>query len=115
MLVFATSGLTPIAAKAAFSQCTTASHYGVGDGYHGGITASGERFNAYGLTAAHRTLPLGTKLLVRSTLTGKSVIVTVNDRGPFYGGRDLDLSYGAFGSIAKTSSGITRVCYTPIA
>lgn len=60
---------------------------------HGKKTANGERYNPYGYTAAHRTYPFGTVLLV--TYKGKSVVVRINDRGPFIKGRKLDLSYGA--------------------
>jgi rare lipoprotein A len=67
-------------------------------------TASGERFNQWGLTAAHRTLPLGTRLLV--THRGRSVVVRVNDRGPAaWTGRSLDLSRGAATAIGLVSSG----------
>ena len=111
-IVFGLVGLAPVTAKAA--TCTVASHYGVGDGYNGQITASGERFNAYGNSVAHRSLPLGTKLKVTNVSNGKSVIVRVNDRGPYAYGRDLDLSYGAFSSIAKPSRGTIEVCYAKI-
>jgi rare lipoprotein A len=94
--------------------CSTASHYGIGDGYHGQRTASGERFNAYGLTAAHRTLPFGTKLKVTDQSTGKSVIVRVNDRGPYIYDRSIDLSYGAFSAIKHPGAGVTRVCIAKI-
>jgi rare lipoprotein A len=93
-------------------RCTTASFYGHGDIYHGRRTASGERFNGYGLSTAHRTLPFGTKLKVTNPKTKRSVIVRTTDRGPFVAGRDLDLSYGAFIKIARASQGIARVCYT---
>lgn len=106
-------GFTPFAANAA-SGCTSASHYGVGDGYHGQTTANGERFNAYGLSTAHRSLPFGTRLRVTNQANGKSVIVRVNDRGPFVGGRSLDLSYGAFASIARPGQGVARVCYSRV-
>jgi rare lipoprotein A len=91
-------------------DCSYASHYGVGDGYHGRRTANGETFNAYGLTAAHRSLPFGTKLKVTDQSTGKSTIVRINDRGPFIPGRTLDLSYGAFASITSPSKGVTKIC-----
>ena len=71
----------------------TASHYGVGDGYGGRRTASGERMNPHAMTAAHRSLPFGTQL--RVSHGGRSVVVRINDRGPFVNGRCLDLSYGA--------------------
>jgi rare lipoprotein A len=113
ILAIATAGLAPLQAKAA-SGCSLASHYGVGDGYHGQTTANGERFNAYGLTTAHRSLPFGTRLRVTNQRNGKSVIVRVNDRGPFVGGRSLDLSYGAFSSIAHPGQGVTSVCYSRV-
>ena len=72
-----------------------ASHYGIGDGFHGRRTANGERFDALGFTAAHRHLPFGTKLRVTNPRTGQSVIVRINDRGPFIHGRGIDLSTGA--------------------
>ena len=94
------------------ATCTGASHYGVGDGYHGQVTASGEVFNTYALTTAHRTLPFGTRLKV--TRGNKSVIVRVTDRGPFVGGRGLDLSYAAFSKLAPPSYGHIDVCYSVI-
>ena len=98
----------------AASGCTSASHYGVGDGYHGRTTANGESYNAYGNSVAHRWLPFGTRLKVTNQSNGRSVIVRVNDRGPYVGGRDLDLSYGAFSSIASPSQGHVRVCYSRV-
>lgn len=94
--------------------CSTASHYGIGDGYHGQRTANGERFNAYDLTAAHRTLPFGTRLMVTDQVTGKSVVVRINDRGPYVHGRIIDLSYGAFSAIRHPGAGIARVCIARI-
>jgi rare lipoprotein A len=73
----------------------------------GSRTASGQRMNSNAMTAAHRTLPFGTKL--RVTHGGQSVIVTVNDRGPFVRGRVLDLSTGAARAIGLTSAGVGRV------
>lgn len=106
-------GFSPLQASA-MSGCTLASHYGVGDGYHGRTTANGETFNAYGKTVAHRWLPFGTRLRVTNSHNGRSVIVLVTDRGPYAGGRDLDLSYGAFSSIASPSQGVVSVCYSRI-
>jgi rare lipoprotein A len=63
--------------------------------FHGRRTASGERFNMYGLTAAHKTLPLMSYVRVRNPSNGKSIVVRVTDRGPFHGNRMIDLSYGA--------------------
>lgn len=102
----------PHAAQAA--SCSNASHYGVGDGYHGLTTANGERFNAYGLTAAHKSLPFGTRVRVTNQATGKSVIVRINDDGPHIAGRSIDLSYGAFSKIAPPSRGVIRVCYSRV-
>ena len=113
ILAFGLVGLAPLSAKAA-SQCSLASHYGVGDGYNGQITSSGERFDAYGLSAAHRNLPFGTKLVVTNQANGKSVVVRVNDRGPFVYGRSLDLSYGAFSRIASPGQGVASVCYSMV-
>lgn len=111
ILAIATVGLAPLQVKAA-SGCSLASHYGIGDGYHGRTTANGERYNAYGHSTAHRSLPFGTRLRVTNQTNGKSVVVRVNDRGPFVAGRSLDLSYGAFTKIASPGSGVARVCYS---
>jgi rare lipoprotein A len=73
----------------------------------GSKTASGQRFNQNAMTAAHRSLPFGTKL--RVTHGGHSVIVTINDRGPFVRGRVLDLSTGAARAIGLTGAGVGRV------
>jgi rare lipoprotein A len=81
-----------------------ASYYG---NESGSQTASGQRFNQNAMTAAHRSLPFGTKL--RVTHDGRSVIVTINDRGPFVRGRVLDLSTGAARAIGLTGAGVGRV------
>jgi rare lipoprotein A len=73
--------------------------------FHGTRTASGARFDPNGLTAAHRTLPFGTRLNVVNPRTGKSVTVTVNDRGPFVRGVSLDLSLGAAKVIGMRGTG----------
>ena len=73
----------------------------------GSKTASGQRFNQNAMTAAHKTLPFGTRL--RVTHGGQSVVVTINDRGPFIKGRVLDLSTGAARAIGLTSRGVGRV------
>jgi rare lipoprotein A len=73
----------------------------------GSKTASGQRFNQNAMTAAHKTLPFGTKL--RVTHGGQSVVVTINDRGPFIRGRVLDLSTGAARAIGLTSRGVGHV------
>jgi rare lipoprotein A len=73
----------------------------------GSKTASGQRFNQNAMTAAHRSLPFGTKL--RVTHGGRSVVVTINDRGPFIKGRVLDLSTGAARAVGLTGAGVGRV------
>jgi rare lipoprotein A len=75
------------------------------------LTADGEMFDPNALTAAHRTLPFNTRVRVTNVTTGKSVIVRINDRGPFIDDRCLDLSKAAFGSIANLSSGVVDVRY----
>ncbi|NBW80442.1 septal ring lytic transglycosylase RlpA family protein [bacterium] len=92
-----------------FSQTGWASYYGVGDGFNGQRTASGEIFNAYGLSAAHRTLRLGSCLMVTNLSNSKTVKVKVNDRGPYAGDRVLDLSYGAAKVLGVVSAGVARV------
>jgi rare lipoprotein A len=81
-----------------------ASYYGSESGHR---TASGQRFSANGFTAAHRTLPFGTR--VKVTHAGRSVVVTINDRGPFVRGRVLDLSTGAARAVGLTGRGVGRV------
>lgn len=88
-------------------QSGKASWYGLGDGYNGKRTASGEIFDTYSLTAAHRTLEFGTIVRVTNLENGKSVIVRINDRGPFVKGRIIDLSYRAQKDIGL--SGVGRV------
>ncbi len=80
-----------------------------GKQFHKKLTASGERYNMYSMTAAHRTYALNTKLKVTNLRTHKSVIVRINDRGPFYRTRDIDLSYGAAKKIGLTERGVDRV------
>ena len=72
-------------------------------------TASGERFNQLSKTAAHKKLPLGTRVKVTNLENDKAVIVTINDRGPFVEYRIIDLSIAAFGEIAKVRSGVIPV------
>ncbi len=86
-----------------------ASFYGNEPGEGGPQTANGERYNPGGLTAAHRTLPFGTRVRVTSARTGRSVVVRINDRGPFHGNRIIDLSTGAARAIGLTESGVGGV------
>ena len=80
-----------------------------GPGLDGQLTASGEVFDAYCYTAAHNTLPLGTEITV--SYAGRSVDVVVNDRGPYSGGRELDLSQGAAEYLGLTAAGVDYVDY----
>ncbi|MEM8725376.1 MAG: septal ring lytic transglycosylase RlpA family protein [Pseudomonadota bacterium] len=84
-----------------------ASYYG--RRFHGRRTANGERFNMRAMTAAHRTLPFGTKVRVTNPRNGRSVVVRVNDRGPFIRGRSIDLSRAAAEKIGMISRGHARV------
>lgn len=88
-------------------ETCVASQYGVGDGYHGRRTASGERFNTYALTAAHRTRRFGSHVTVTNHANGRSVEVRINDRGPFVRGRCIDLSHAAARAIGM--GGTARV------
>ncbi len=88
-------------------QTGMASYYG--GSCHGKKTANGEIFNENSLTAAHKTLPFGTKVKVTNLDNGKSVVVRINNRGPYSKGRVIDLSKAAFSKIASTSKGVTRV------
>ena len=90
-LVFSGIVLTSFSSNLAIAQSGIASHYG----YTGNKTASGERANPGGMTAAHRSLPFGTKVKVTHRKTGRTVVVRINDRGPFVGGRVIDLTTGA--------------------
>ena len=80
-----------------------------GPRFHGRRTASGEIFNRRALTAAHRTLPFGTRVCVRSQLTGRAVVVRINDRGPFTGNRVIDLSQAAAQELGMQGLGIKPV------
>lgn len=80
-----------------------------GPKFHGRKTSNGERFDQEGMTAAHRTLPFGTKLLVTNRSTGKSCVVKVNDRGPYKDNRVIDLSKGAARQLNMVSSGVAMV------
>ena len=85
-------------------MCIRDSWYG--PGFHGRTTANGERYDMHGLTAAHKTLPFGTKL--RVCYQG-CVDVRINDRGPYIGARELDLSYGAAQAVGLVGPGVANV------
>lgn len=80
-----------------------------GPKFHGKLTANGETFDMYKMTAAHKTLPFGTKIKVTNLDNNKNVVVVINDRGPFVKNRILDLSFGAAKRIDMIGSGTARV------
>ncbi len=90
-----------------YQETGKASYYA--NKYQGRQTASGERFNQNAKTAAHKKLPFGTTVKVTNVNNGKSVVVRINDRGPFVKGRIIDLSKSAFSTIANTQLGVIDV------
>jgi rare lipoprotein A len=94
----------------AVASAETASYYG--GKFHGRKTASGQIYNQNAHTCAHKTLPFGTRL--RVTYQGRSTECTVNDRGPFIAGRDLDLSVACAREIGMTGAGVGRVTITKV-
>lgn len=99
--------ITPVAyhfSAPAEAQVGIASYY-----KSGRKTANGERFNPNGFTAAHRSLKFGTRVRVTNLKTGRSVIVRINDRGPFVGGRIIDLTYGAAKAVGIHNAGLAKV------
>ncbi len=102
----------PLKSARGYDQVGMASWYG--SDFHGKKTATGEIYNMYGLSAAHKTLPLGTKVRVTNLSNGRSVYLTVNDRGPFVRGRLLDLSYGAAKKLGSVKQGVIRVRITAV-
>lgn len=95
----------------AASRCGAASFYGHGDGFAWRTMANGRPMNPSAMTTAHPSLPLGTRVQVTNQTNGKSVVLVVADRGPYHGGRVLDLSAGAFARIASLGQGVASVCY----
>ena len=91
----------------ALAQCGNASWYALTS-----KTASGERMNPSAMTAAHRSLPFGTKVRVTNKRNGKSVVVRINDRGPFIKGRVIDVSKAAARELGFISRGHTSICMT---
>ena len=90
-----------------FTETGIASHYALKFQFR--RTASGERFNNLAMTAAHKTLPFGTKLCVTNIKSGKSVTVIINDRGPFIKGRIIDLTRAAFSKVENLNKGTAKV------
>lgn len=94
-------------AEKAFRQTGTASWYGAW--HHGKVTANGEAFDMFAMTAAHKTIPLGALVKVTRKDSGKSLVVRINDRGPYKKRRIIDLSYAAAKSLAMKRKGVTWV------
>lgn len=105
---FALVAVAPaFAAKTLIKNNVLASYYGAQ--FHGRPTSSGEVFDMYGMTAAHRTLPFGTMLEITNLENGNSAVVRVNDRGPFEECREIDVSLGAAEKLGMIASGVARV------
>jgi rare lipoprotein A len=108
LLIAVTVAAPTFACPAAIDKLSgPASWYG--PRHHGNLTASGKIFDRYGLTAAHPYLPFGTKVTVTARKTGRQVVVTITDRGPYIAGRVLDLSEGAAMALAIRDTGIACV------
>ncbi len=93
--------------RAGYDRTGTASWYG--KRYHGRTTASGARFDMNAMTAAHRSLPFGTRVRVTNMANRRSVVLTINDRGPYAGGRIIDVSRRAAGILGMVRKGVVRV------
>jgi rare lipoprotein A len=110
LCAFATMGFMPVEGPMdGKDQTVTASFYQSGE-----VTANGETFDPQGHTAAHRKFPFGTLLKVRNSANGRSVIVRVNDRGPYVDGRSIDLSLGAAQAIDMVEDGLAQVEITKL-
>ncbi len=105
----ASLAMLSLSSSMAFAQCGGASWYALTS-----KTASGERMNPSAMTAAHRSLPFGTKVRVTNKKNGKSVIVRINDRGPFIKGRVIDLSKAAAGKLGFIGRGHTSICMSKV-
>jgi rare lipoprotein A len=102
----------PMASAHGFEQEGIASSYG--RDFHGRKTSSGEPFDMYAMTAAHKTLPIGVYVKVRHRRTDREVVVRINDRGPFIGNRIIDLSEGAAGKLGMLQEGLAPVKVTAL-
>lgn len=100
-------GLAATLAANHYYEIGIASWYG--PGFHGKRTANGEIYDMYAMTAAHKTLPFGTIVRVVDLDTGRSVVVRINDRGPFVKGRIIDLSYAAAQELGMVKKGLAKV------
>ncbi len=104
-VIFIAGGNAALADKKSnYATSGTASYYG-----YGGRTANGERHNAQALTAAHRSLPFNTKVRVTNKINGRSIVVRINDRGPFVRGRIIDVSTAAAEELGFRRRGVTKV------
>lgn len=104
-VAISTASILLVSAASASAQCGSASWYALTS-----KTASGERMNPAAMTAAHRNLPFGAKMKVTNQRNGKSVVVRINDRGPFIKGRVLDLSRAAAHQLGFIRAGHTKIC-----
>lgn len=102
----------PLKSAAGYDEVGMASWYG--KDFHGKKTANGFIYDMYGVSAAHKTLPLGTQVRVTNLENNRSVILVINDRGPFVHGRILDLSYGAAQKLDTVERGVAKVRITAI-
>lgn len=101
-------GLSLVSVQPAQASCGQSSHYGVSDNFAWKPMANGKLMDPYAFSAAHPYLPLNSYVYV--THNRKTIKVKIEDRGPYYGGRILDLSYGAFAALASPSRGVIDVC-----
>jgi rare lipoprotein A len=104
--LFACAFFMPLIHRSAPAEAQT----GIASYYKSGrLTANGETFNPNGFTAAHRSLKFGTLVRVTNLKTGRSIVVRINDRGPFISGRIIDLAYGAAKAVGLQKSGVAQV------
>lgn len=102
----------PLQTSRGYDEVGLASWYG--SDFHGRKTANGQTYNMYGVSAAHKTLPLGSRVRVTNLENDRSVVLTVNDRGPFVNERILDLSYGAAKKLGTVERGVAKVRVTAL-
>ena len=111
-IVIVTVFAIPVFADYVYKSEAVASYYA--DKFHGRTTSNGEKFDMYALTAAHKTLPFNTKVIVTNLSNGKKVTVRINDRGPFIAGREIDLSKAAAEQLGMIKSGTAKVKITVV-
>lgn len=102
----------PLRSAEGYDEVGLASWYG--RDFHGKKTANGQRYDMYGVSAAHKILPLGTKVRVTNLENNRSVVLIINDRGPFVNGRTIDLSYGAAKQLGSVERGVVKVRITAL-